>query len=61
MDIAGPIAKISSILINWLSFVKFISNSSNRIPSPVTISAIPCKEASVRSFVNKGNSLNLKS
>ena len=40
--------------------MNFISNSSNLIPSPVKISAIPCREASVKSFVNAGNSFNLK-
>ena len=34
--------------------MNFISNSSNLIPSPVKISAIPCREASVKIFVNAG-------
>ena len=37
------------------------SNSSNPIPSPDKISAIPCREASVKIFVNAGNSFKLKS
>jgi len=40
--------------------LKSISSSLNLIPSPVKVSAIPCKEARVRSWVKAGTFETLK-
>ena len=42
------------MVISLLSLENFISKSVNRIPSPVNKSAIPCREANVKSFANAG-------
>ena len=47
------------MIVKLPSFFKFISNSVKRIPSPDKTSAIPCKDARVRIFVNIGSSFNL--
>ena len=60
METAGPIAYISSMVINSFMFENFISKSVNRMPSPVRRSAIPCKDARLNSLANTGTSLILK-
>ena len=60
IDIAGPIAYNSWIFISLSWFVKFISKSVNLIPSPVSKSANPWRDASANNFANAGISLTLK-
>ena len=60
METAGPIANISSIVVNPFLFENFISRSVNLIPSPVNKSAIPWREARLKSFANAGTSITLK-
>ena len=38
-------------LEHYLSEFDFISKDSKRIPSPLNVSAIPCKDARVNNFV----------
>ena len=49
IETAGPIAKASSTFIILPSEFDFISKLSNLIPSPLRVSAIPCKDANVNS------------
>ena len=61
IDTAGPIAKASSIFKTLPSEFDFISKDSKRIPSPLSVSAIPCNEASVNNFAKAGTFETLKS
>ena len=60
IEIDGPIAYSSSIVIIFSLFENFISKSVNLIPSPVNRSAIPCKDARVNILAKTGISWTLK-
>ena len=60
IDIAGPIAYNSWIFMSLFWLVKFISKSVNLIPSPVSKSAIPWRDARANNLASAGISLTLK-